>query len=341
MIRTFHPENERLKRRYLQHAKVAKGLSETSLDRIAASIDRFQGLTGIKPFPKFHIELAIAFRNKLDQETNSRTGRPLSASTQKSVLADCKGFFMWLADQPGYRSRIRYADCEYFNLDNKSKAIANASRSPKYPSVEQVEHVLRTMPFGTPIQFRDRSIIAFMLITGARIDATRTAIVGSVDLTEKVFHQDPRDMNTKFSKTFETWFFPVSNFATQIVIDYIDQLKADQLFGPSDPLFPRTEIAHVPGKGFQATGLLRQHWKSDQAIREVFRTAFETAGLTYYAPHSLRHTLGAIGKDRCHSLEEQQAWAQNLGHDNAMTMIQHYGNVHPERQRDLVRNLKE
>ena len=41
-MRLYNNDNERLKRRYLQYAKVARGLSENTLDRIAASIDRFQ-----------------------------------------------------------------------------------------------------------------------------------------------------------------------------------------------------------------------------------------------------------------------------------------------------------
>lgn len=340
MMRTFNPENERQKRRYLHYAKAAKRLSEASLDRIAASIDRFQSLTNLKPFSKFHVEQVIAFRNKLDTENHHRTGKPLSASVRKAVLADCKGFFLWLADQPRYRKRIRYADCEYFNLDNKAKAIANAGRPIRYPSIEQVETVLRAMPFETSIEKRNRAIIAFTVITGARISAIRTACVGSVDVSDHVFNQDARVVKTKFSKTFDTWFFPISGLATEIIIDYMRWIKTEMLFGSDDPLFPKTKVTHVKGKGFQTTGLLREHWANDEAIRKIFRGAFELSGLPYYHPHAFRHTIGAIAKRRCQNDEERQAWAQNLGQESAATMIQHYGKVHADRQREILRRKK-
>ena len=39
--------------------------------------------------------------------TNERTGKPLSASTIHATLGSLKAFFVWLADQPGYASRIK------------------------------------------------------------------------------------------------------------------------------------------------------------------------------------------------------------------------------------------
>lgn len=335
--KTYNAENERLKRRYLQYARAAKRLSESSLDRIAASIDRFQSLTNVKSFSKFHVEQIVAFRDKLDMERNARTGKPISASLKKSVLVDCKGFFLWLADQPKYRRRIRYSDCDYFNLDHKSKAQANASRPKDYPSLDQIEHVLRQMPDNTPVEKRNRALIAFACITGARVTAIRTAKVGSIDPIEGVFVQDARVIETKFAKTFSTWFFPISELATEIFLNYYHWLSKEQLFGPGDPLFPSTLIEHVPGKGFQSTGLTREHWSNDQPIRTVFKTAFEEAGLRYYNPHSFRHTLSAISKARNQTLEEQQAWAQNLGQESALTMLQHYGKVPTDRQRDIIR----
>lgn len=39
-----------------------------------------------------------------------------SAATLYTTFAHLKRFFTWLAEQPGYRSRLRYGDAEYFNL---------------------------------------------------------------------------------------------------------------------------------------------------------------------------------------------------------------------------------
>ena len=109
------PENERVKRRYLLYLKDAKGRDEASTDAAASAIERFEDYVKRRDFRSFHIEQARAFKAYLMVVTNARTGKPLSASTIHAMLAALKAFFVWLADQPGYASRIKYADAEYFN----------------------------------------------------------------------------------------------------------------------------------------------------------------------------------------------------------------------------------
>jgi hypothetical protein len=82
------------------------------------------------------------------------------------VLA--KRFFVWLAGQPGYRSLITYADAEYFNLSAKDTRIAKATRPARVPTLEQIRHVVRSMPASTDIERRGRALIAFTILTGAR-----------------------------------------------------------------------------------------------------------------------------------------------------------------------------
>jgi integrase len=337
-MRKFHAENEIMKRRYVQHVRNVKGLGNAAIDSLVAAIDRYQDHTGARPFKKFHIEQAVAFRRALDKQKNPKTGQPLSASTLRSVLNALKGFFHWLADQRGYKSRISHSDAEYFNLDNRSAALANVHRPVKFPSVQQIDHVLRQVPDGKPMERRDRAIVALATLTGARISALNSARVGDIDIVDHQFHQDARYIDTKFSKTINTWFFPVSDLALEILVDYHKWLTTELLFGPSDPLFPATEVIHVPGKGFQGMVLSRRFRNTTGPVRDVFRKAFMAAGLPYYHPHAFRHTLGAIGKERCKSPQALQAWAQNLGHEDAATLMQNYGKVTPEQQRDLIRS---
>ncbi len=49
-------------------------------------------------------------------------------------------------------------------------------------------------------------------------------------------------MNTKFSKSFTTWFFPVGDDIRQIVIDWVKFLRQKRLWGLDDPLFPATKV---------------------------------------------------------------------------------------------------
>ena len=74
-------------------------------------------------------------------------------------------------------------------------------------------------------------------------------------------------------------------------------------------------------------------------IRDIFRKAFEAAGLPYFNPHSLRDTLVQLGEQVCTTPEQFKAWSQNLGHERVMTTLTSYGTVASHRQAELIRGL--
>ncbi len=63
-----------------------------------------------------------------------------------------KKFFFLLEGQPGFRSRLSYADTEYFNLSAKDSRIAKAKRKRPVPSIEQIRHVITSLPSKTVIE---------------------------------------------------------------------------------------------------------------------------------------------------------------------------------------------
>src|SRR6185437_8192591 len=196
-----HPENERIKRRYLQFLKDAKGRDEASLDAAVKALARFEEHSKRRDFRKFNIEQARAFKVHLMDAKNLRTGKPLSASTIYSTLGALKSFFEWLAQQPGYRSRIKPADAAYFNPPDKLARIATAHRYTPCPTLEQIRRVLQAMPNSTVIERRDRALIAFAIATGARDGAIISAKIKHVDLDNGRFDQDARQVGTKRAKT--------------------------------------------------------------------------------------------------------------------------------------------
>lgn len=332
-------ENERIKRLYFRHLKDARGLSEASIDAAAKAIHRFESSTDFRSFRKFHIEQVIAFRRRLDEATTLREGRPLSKATAFQTLNAIRAFILWLADQPGYRSRIRYSDAAYFRLSEKDARIAKAPTVRPVPTPEQIECVLRAMPASIDIERRNRAVIAFTWLTGVRDGALASLKVKHVDLAEGRVNQDPREVKTKNSKLQTTTFFPVAGEARSIVIEWIEYLTKDQLWGLEDPLFPATLIEHGPDSQFQAGGLARRHWSNADAIRKIFKEAFEEVGLPGFNPHSFRHALAILGERTCSTPEEFKAWSQNLGHEQVLTTLTSYGEVAPYRQAEIIRTL--
>jgi len=160
-----------------------------------------------------------------------------------------------------------------------------------------------------------------------------------VDLKEGCVYQDAREVNTKFSKTFTTYFFPVGDEVWQNVAEWVRFLREEKLWGNDDPLFPATRIVVGQTHQFEAAGLERAHWSSAGPIRTIFREAFELAGLPYFHPHSIRKTLVKLGLEICNSAEEFKAWSQNLGHEKVLTTLLNYGSVASERQGAILRGL--
>ncbi len=142
----------------------------------------------------------------------------------------------------------------------------------------------------------------------------RRCALKRIDLVQGCVYQDARDVKTKFSKTFTTWFFPVEQDYLDCFIAWVKHLRQNLLFGNDDALFPKPLIAQRDGV-FAVTGLSREVYSNASTIREVIKTAFVNAGLPVFAPHSFRKTLGKYGDQVCRTREQFKAWSQNLGHD--------------------------
>ena len=331
--------NERVKRRYLHHLKETKGRDEASLDAVAKAIDRFEEHAKFRDFKKFHVEQVRAFKAHLRTTRNVRTGEPLSASTVYSTLAALKAFFAWLAQEQGYRSRIKLADAEYFNAPDNLSRVATARRYKACPTLKQVRAMIDAMPAATEIQRRDRAVIAFALVSGARDRAIVSFKLKHIDIENELIEQDAREVRTKRAKTFTTWFFPVGDDIRQIFVDWVAFLREQKGFGPDDPLFPKSKVAPGDDLEFRAVGLDRAPWANANPVRAIFREACALAG----CPISIRIRCGSTLVQLAYELkldaEQFKAWSQNLGHENCLTTFSSYGEIPAARQAEIIRGL--
>ena len=163
----YCPENERVKRDYAFYLEAANGKQNATIDAALRAIERFEASTNYKPFRKFHIEQARSFRARLAEETNAKD-RPLSAATVTSTLKHLRNFFLWLSREPGFRSALNANDANYFSPSEQDVRIATARREKRVATLDEIKRVLASMPTGTAIEQRDRAIVAFAILTGAR-----------------------------------------------------------------------------------------------------------------------------------------------------------------------------
>lgn len=335
--------NERIKREYFGFLREAKGRDESTIDRVAMALARFEDSTNSgtrKDFRKFHREQAVSFKKRLAEAVNGKTGKKLSKSTIASILRDLKAFFEWLSREPGYRSKIEFSDADYFNLNERDAAIARSRREKEVPTIEQVDHVLRSMPTKTVVQRRDRALVAFASLTAARVNALASLQLGDVNIEQGYVEQDARHVRTKFAKSFRTYFMPVCEGAKEIVEEWVVELREQHLWSDCDPLFPSTVLKATVGRGFQPVGIKREAWSTTQPIRQIFKRAFDNAGLPYFNPHSFRDMLVQHAMRLDLTPEQMKAWSQNLGHEQVMTTLTSYGKVPVHRQGELIGQMK-
>lgn len=335
MSKRPNESNERIKRRFLEYRKYARQLSEKSLDREIAALERFDVWNGRKDFSRFHIEQAMGFRKHLEQD-KSAPGKPLGKSTLRAILAIMREFILWLSQQDGFRSRIKPADADYFNLSRRDEAEARAAPARPAPSVNQARRALSAMPATTPRELRDKAVFALLCLTGVRVAALVSLRIKHVDLAEKSVTQNPREVATKFGKRIDTFFAQGFEEAEDVLRSWIAHLDEVALYGPDDPLFLATAIAAQSNKGFSAQAFQRRPWQSTEPVRKIVRAAFEATDQPNYGPHSFRHMLARHAVNTSTSVAEFVANSQNLGHTDLLTTLRSYGQISRERQRELV-----
>jgi integrase len=207
-------------------------------------------------------------------------------------------------------------------------------------TIEQIKKVIFDIKPKNEIEKRNQALLSFTLLTGARDGAIISLKLRHLDLDKRLLKQDPKDgVNTKNDKYIETYFFPVGEDVEKIVIDWVKYLKEVKFFDGSYPIFPKSSVGIDADNSFINAGISKEHWQTATPLREIFKKAFEDAGLKYYNPHSFRNTLTQLGEKICKNPEEFKAWSQNLGHESPLTTFISYGYISTYRQGDIIINI--
>ena len=337
----YNPANLRIKRKYLVWLKEAHGLADASINKAAASIDRYIDYLNGKDLRAFNIEHARSFKRSLAKQNSGTNKQGLSITTVDGILRALKAFFHWLADQNGYRSRITHSDAAYFSTDRKSARAAHSSLWKPHPTPEQMRHVISIMPVNSVIERRNRAFMAFLFLTGSREKAAISVHLQHIDMVSGSVNFDGRSMDVKYGKRFTTTFFPVGYEIVQILKDWISELREDHFFCFADPLFPQTKVGLGANRLFTPVGISKEPWKSPSSAVKIFKEAFANAGFSEFSPHRIRDTIADLANDFCTTPEHYKAWSQNIGHEKVLTTFMNYGSVAPGRQSDLMRSFGE
>ncbi|MGB0843937.1 MAG: site-specific integrase [Alphaproteobacteria bacterium] len=329
-MRKINAKNELLKRSYRTYLIEADRKSETSALQALKALERFESSLNYADLASFKKEHAIEFKKKLAAGGGGK--KPLSVSTILSTAKALQKFYRWLAFQPGYKTKIKIGDIDYFNLQERDVRAFTSKPQKTYASVEQYKHALFAMPSATEFERRDRALFA-----GIRDAALVSLRIKHINIDKNEVHQDPREVATKNRKLIYTYFFPVGDDVKFIFLEWLDHLKTTKMWEPNAPLFPKSANKHDKDKGFVQT-LVPEFWADASYVRTLFKRTFNAVELPYYNPHTVRDTLVQLGEQTCTTPEMWKAWSQNLGHENVQTTWASYGAVALDRQAEIIKN---
>jgi len=320
---------------YQMHMKEARGLDAKTISARMRHLGQFATSLGDKELTRLTRDDIINFKKTLNATDHGESpgNRGLAAPTIVQTCNDLKAFLEWLPKQSGYRSLQRDL-ADYCTPPRRLTALAHTPRTKRVPSAADIISTLEAMPVTTSQDRRDRAVIACLFLTGVRDGALVSLRLKHMDIEGRSVHQDAREVNTKFSKTMRTGWFPVGNDIATIVTDWIEERRASGA-EDDDPLFPRAP------SGVHARHPLHmdEFWKTASPVREIIRKATDAAGIRYFRPHSVRAALARMCLSWARSPEELKALSQNLGHEDIGTTMEHYATLTDDRQCELVFDL--
>lgn len=335
MTKEFNEHNEVMKKKYEDYLSSDDKLSDKTIYNKIKSLRKYEVFTNFQNLKTFNKAKATNFKETYKKQD-------ISFNTIWRTLKDIKEFFVWLSRQAGYKRNINIDHTKCFNLSQKEDNIANIRRLKETPTLEQIYNVIENMPNDTEKQKRDRAVISFCILTGARIEALMTLKIKSVDEHRKILIQDPSDgVKTKNNKYIITKFFPIHKNIEKICLDWLKYLKENKLFNELDNLFPTMKSETDEHQNFIRDKLSKNPITSTTTIRTIFKNAFELSNMKQYHPHSFRRTIIKLGYSICKTPEHFKAWSQNIGHKSPLTTFTSYGTIDPSRQIDIIEGLNQ
>ena len=316
--------NERTKRGYFAYLAEAQGHSEPTIDAAAKAISGSKRLRDSRTSRHFISSRRRPSSAIFAEQLSARSGEQLSKGTLFATLSTLKRFFPWLAGQPGYKWQISHSDADYLDLSAKDARIARATRPERVPTLGQIRHVIQSMPTATEIERRDRALIAFTILTGARDGRSHPSSWGILTSWR------PRSIRTRArcKRSSRSHLSPTSSGRRRHSGGgcRLGRLPADgKALGAG-----RSAVSRDQGRGGRESpvrggGSRPQALEQRRADPENLQGSLRGGGPAILQSAQLQEDAGASWWASCKTPEEYKAWSQNLGHEGVLTTFCSYG----------------
>lgn len=237
---------------YLEHVLVSRGLSENSLAAYA------QDLTGFLRFLRDHGgELSSTTEETVFLYLVSQRSRGLGSRSLARHLSALRGFFSFAVE-----------------TGRLSESPAGLVESPKLPRLlpevltrRDVEGLLAQPDVGTPLGFRDRTMLELLYAAGLRVSELITLKILDFDSQVGILRV--------FGKGSKERLAPIHDLAQDYLRRYIESIRGN--------FSPVTDVIFLNRSG---RGLTRQ------GVWKLIKRYATSAGIARsISPHSLRHSF--------------------------------------------------
>ena len=178
---------------------------------------------------------------------------------------------------------------------------------------------------------RDRAAVAFIYLSGMRVEAFVSLPISCVHLAERRIEQLPRmGVRTKFTKAAVTTLLPLDDLLA-IAAEWDDLVSAE---------LPATSMwfASAAGNRLAVTPRANDDTRGN-SVRKGLKWLCQRAGIPYRGAHALRHGHALYGMQHARTVEDLKALSMNLMHSDIRTTDQVYGSLSAENVRTAIANL--
>ncbi len=330
-----YAENLKMHKRYLVWCANAEGKCESTVRGISNVLYSFALNMGNRSYKKLTDHMIVNYKDKIRKEK--------SVATYCSHVSIINKFLRWLMSQHGYKRAITADLVAYMRPTGEERRIAQIPAERNIMSLHSVKKLFHSIPNETPIDMRDKAIVALLMTTGARHNALISLPIGCVHLQETYYiDQNPRKgVNTKNKKRIVSVIVNIDKEFTHAIKHWYEYLRT-QGYGDLDPFFPKAKQAYNRENHCFANSkdVEPAFFASHTSLCEVIRKRCKNAGLPYFSPHKFRHLLVKTVKELNLSSKESKCFSQSLGHEHEETTYGTYGKFNEQEVINTVSSIQ-
>ncbi len=316
---------QRYRTYYLQNIKRN---SASTLRRRRAQTRHLLEWAGETPFPEAHT-IQPTFTTYLTSARNDGSDKPLAVSTRRATCGVARRFFRWAKHE--YPRRYKTVKRNWIETIRVHERNTSTNNNRELYTLSEVKRLI-SLPTETLTEQRDQAAIAFLFLSGARSGAFVSLPICAIDLKNLSVHQLPElGVQTKLQKAAVTYLLDIPDLLE--VIHQWDKLVRQQL--SPDALW----YAMVTRDGTGFAGTKRPGKRRAKAIANGLRELCERANITYYPPHSLRHSHVVYALQRARNMADLKAISQNVMHEDITITNQIYGGLPNETVKAKIAGL--